>query len=197
MKKLVILFILSVLPHSGHAAAINSVCPNCYKCVGSVNDNVCSECEYDEAFCLELACPTGKVLQNGECVCENMCVGEQDPDTCECIGGCGFHVACVEGEVFNEETCECEKIKCKPGWYHNGSGCAACPGNTESGDGGYDGSSSLMVFCGYSSSSFGANGITDCYQVPATRFSLDGSGACQYSDVSGNYQLTNDCPYSL
>jgi len=113
---------------------------------------------------------------------------EQDPDTCECFI---LGATCEEGMVWNEETAACEKIKCKSGWYHDGSGCAACPGNTSTGDGVYDGGVSAIE-CGYQSSNYGANGITDCYQVAARL----GIRFCTYSDDSGMYQLTEDCKYN-
>lgn len=105
-------------------------------------------------------------------------------------------MACPEGYELNEETCECELIKCMSGWYHNGFGCSACPGNTSSGSGIYDPDVFLGEGCGYGSSNYGANGITDCYQVAkSASVVIGGNSVCKYSDSTGSYEFTNNCPY--
>lgn len=175
--------------------ATTVTCDDCYKCVQYVGKN-CVQCEYDEDYCMFEVCEEPKVNVGGECVCPYACEGEQDPETCECIG-CGL-VACLPGDAVNEETCECEKIKCKSGWYHDGSGCAACPGNTDSGTGIYNPDDiTLSGGCGYFSYNYGANGITDCFQASVKSIDI-GTGViyCDYSDNTGKYQLSDDCKYS-
>lgn len=177
------------------AQMIYPECLDCYRCVNPAPTGGClpNGCVYDSSYCVGFECADPKVYQNGECVCPNECLlGDQDPDTCECIG-CGA-MMCTVGNTLNEETCTCEKIKCRSGWYHDGYGCVACPGNTKTDSGVYDPDTFEFKNCGSASLNYGQNGITDCYQV--AKPDMLGK-TCEYSDDTGTYQLTDDCKYSI
>lgn len=125
---------------TGASVAVDTVCPDCYKCV-KYSGASCLQCEYDPDYCMgevEPDCGDGKVWDADalECVCDpaKICFGTVDPDTCECIE---------------------EEVVCEDGQYHNGmvgilAQCLDCP---------------TLNGClrGPHSTGDGAAGITDCY----------------------------------
>lgn len=157
----------------------------------------------DTCECIgNITCLSPKELVNGLCVCptrlEVTCKGTFDPDTCECED-IPVVIYCPQYQTLNETTGECELKKCRSGWYNDGkTGCVACPGNTSTASGDYSGFDSSG--CGYNSSNYGANGITDCYQQSVKEASMIGGVGeiiyCDYSDDTGTYQFTNDCKYT-
>lgn len=110
-------------------------CPDCYRCV-SYSSTGCKQCVYDENYCMVSVpeCPEGKQwdASQGKCVCANICVGGQNPD-----------------------TCECEDIVCDDGQYHNGLGglfasCLDCPALDDCASGPHSNDGNSITDCYYS-----------------------------------------------
>jgi len=160
----------------GNAFAVENNCGDCYKCVSFDAEGYCKHCEYDASYCSTLDCGAGKVwsTEENKCVCANVCIGGQDPDTCECVGSALF---------------------CENGEYLDGQGflqrCKSCPAAA------FSSADPVGSSCGLNSLDGGANGITDCYYgAIANTDSGTDVDYCNYSDDTGNFVLEQNCHYS-
>lgn len=176
---------MTVFMGGGNAFAANSLvaCKDCYKCVRWSDTVGCLQCEYDENYCmggLEPSCPSGKVWISAQnkCVCELLCVGEQDPDTCECFA---------------------DELSCDSGQYVDGGGllakCVSCPVG-DFNDPHTSSNPDLIPICGLKSENGGVDGKTNCFYQAISSWSIDGINYCDYSDNTGTFVWTQDCHYS-
>ena len=94
---------LSLFLMTGNAFAASEIypqCADCYRCSLPLIGGGCpGRCIYDTNYCMEIECPLGKIMVDGECICEILCEGIQNPDTCECSG-------CESGSYVARDACK-------------------------------------------------------------------------------------------
>lgn len=162
------------------ALSVSKTCDDCYKCV-QYSGSSCVKCEYDANYCTGVGlCEMGKVWNEtlGECVCASLCVGTQDPDTCECVAE---ELTCESGEYVDDSGLIAKCVSCPTGDFNDPY--------TSSGSG-------LVPVCGLHSENGGVDGKTNCYYQAVASISLDGINYCKYSDETGTFVYTQDCHYN-
>lgn len=160
-----------VMPNKAALGALAS-CDDCYKCVLWDSTFGCLKCEYDEAYCGSEACTGNQVW---------------DPVLEKCV--CDPYPMCMEGQIVNEETCECEGEPggevafCEDGFYSANGECLPCPVVDN-----FTVINSVYPCGGPHIAEDMLDSILGCF--------YGGGGSCTYDDNSGTFIFTDNCFYS-